>query len=269
MMMMRNPHLSFHSPGSVLRGDVSLSFTSEKGAALILPYEAQREDVINEEPFRIHMANNSRKWIKFAETECQLRKGICLTLVTGCDLTRQWATATHVRNKGQISLGGGGGGASVANAHFSLSTGWSRDQSMNTRWGPSEGQEEIGARTEPLARNQCVFLRGFCAKNRFFGPKILKAAAGYHDPGKHGPEGEEAGALYDDITMESLSPPIQVGPLTFRYLEDINFCQQDGSLIMVLLDYMLEVVTKASFSFGSVFMLLYSVELQRRGRDRT
>jgi hypothetical protein len=55
------------------------------------------------------------------------------------------------------------------------------------------------------------------------GPKVLKAGAGYDDPGKHGPEEEEAEGLLADVTVESLSPPTQVSPSTFRYLIDNNF----------------------------------------------
>ncbi|KAF8816224.1 hypothetical protein BYT27DRAFT_7077737 [Phlegmacium glaucopus] len=210
------------SPGSVLHGETSLTFTNEKGAALILPYQAQREDAINNWPFKRHMLSNYRHWSNFAETTCELERGTRLILVTGCDLTLQWATATYCRNNREIALAGGGGVASVADAHFSLSAGWRVNQPMNTRQGPPQVQEESG----PLMNNQCVFLRGFYIKDRFlFGPKVLKAGAGYHDPGKHGPEEEGVEGLLtdEDITVESLSP------LT-----------QHESLIMVLLDYMLE-----------------------------
>jgi hypothetical protein len=220
--MAGNPYLSFHSPGSVLHGETFLSFTDEKGAALILPYKAQREDAVNSWPFKRHMLNNYRKWANFAETTCQLEKGTRLVLVTGCDLTRQWATATYFRNNRELTLGGGGGVASVASAHFSLSAGWRINQAINTRQGPPEDQEV----DEPLGDNQCVFLRGFYVKERFLlGPKILKAGAGYHDLGERKPEeGEGKGWLADeDITMESFSPPTQVSRLTSRYLMDDNF----------------------------------------------
>jgi hypothetical protein len=52
----------------------------------------------------------------------------------------------------------------------------------------------------------------------------MKAGAGYHDPGKHGPEEERAEGVLadDDVTVESLLPSTQVSPLTFIYLIDGN-----------------------------------------------
>jgi len=81
--------------------------------------------------------------------------------------------------------------------------------------------------SEILDHNQCVFLRGFYVKDRIFHSGVkLKAAAGYHDPGKHGPEEEGAGVLADDegVTVESLSPSTHVSllALTFRQLIDNN-----------------------------------------------
>lgn len=210
----RDPHLSFHSTGSVLHGETSLTFNDEKGAALILPYQAQREDVVNPWPFKKYMLDNYRSWTEFVETTCQLEKGTRLVLVTGCDLTRQWATATYFRNNREIALGVGGGVASVASANFSLSTGWAMNQAVNTRQGPPQ-YREVG---EP-SDNQCVFLRGFYIKDRFlFGPKVLKAGAGYHDLGGPDPEEDvERGLLAsEDLIVESFPPPTQVGSLAFK-----------------------------------------------------
>lgn len=112
--------------------------------------------------------------------------------------------------------------ASVASAHFSLNAGWRINQAINTRQGPPEDQDvgEIA-----LGDNQCVFLRGFYVKERFlFGPKVLKAGAGYHDLGEHGSEGEGGKGLLasEDITMESFSPPTQVSLFDIQILLDDN-----------------------------------------------
>jgi hypothetical protein len=169
------------------------------------------------------MLDNYRNWTDFTETTCQLEKGTCLVLITGCDLTRQWATATYFRNNREIGLGGGGGVASVASAHFSLSAGWRINQAINTRQGPPEDQD-VGEMA--LGDNQCVFLRGFYVKERFlFGPKVLKAGAGYHDLGEHGSEGEGGKGLLasEDVTMESFSPSTQVSLFDIQILLNDNF----------------------------------------------
>ena len=48
----------------------------------------------------------------------------------------------------------------------------------------------------------------------------MKAGAGYDDPGKYGPEEEEAEGLLadEDVTVESLLPSNQVSPLIFIYI---------------------------------------------------
>ena len=77
-----------------------------------------------------------------------------------------------------------------------------------------------------LGNIQCVFLRGFYVKERFlFGPKVLKAGAGYHDLGEHSSEGEGGMGLLasEDITMESFSPPTQVSLFDIQILMDDNF----------------------------------------------
>ena len=121
--------------------------------------------------------------------------------------------------------------APVAVAKFSLSAGWRTTQAMNTRRGPPhaidqqprQDNEETQNHNETLLNNQCVFLRGLYIKDRWL-PRVMKAGAGYHDPGKHGPEEEGEAVLADeDVIVESLLPSSQVSPLTFRYLIDGNF----------------------------------------------
>jgi len=180
-----------------------LSFINEKGAALILPYEAQREDILHKWAFEKHMLANYRKWNQFAEAECQLRKGTCLILVTGCDLTRQWATATYCNNNREINTTLGAQVVSLAEAHFSLSAGWRRNQAMNTRQGPPQDSYQQPHEYQEEMRNlskttKYVFLHGFYIKNQLWGLKVLKAGAGYHNPGQHGPEEEGAEGLLAD-----------------------------------------------------------------------
>jgi hypothetical protein len=54
----------------------------------------------------------------------------------------------------------------------------------------------------------------------------MKAGAGYHDPGKHGPEEEGAEGVLaeDDVTVESLLSSTQVSQMTLGYLIDDNYC---------------------------------------------
>ena len=156
------------------------------------------------------MLGHYREWHTFAETECQQVdiKPCDLILVSGCDMTRQWATATYIRHNREMSAALRAQVAPVAEAKFSLSAGWRTTQPVRTREGPD---------SETLVNNQCIFLRGFYVKERLLGRQVreLKAGAGYHDPGKYGPEEEGAeGVLADEgVVVEELLPSTQVSPL--------------------------------------------------------
>ena len=107
----------------------SLSFTNEKGAALILPSEACREDTMNRKFFKDHMLKPYREWYTFALTECHRDIELCdLILVTGCDLTRQWAMATYFSRNREISAALAAQAAPLAVANFSLSAGRGGEQ---------------------------------------------------------------------------------------------------------------------------------------------
>jgi len=228
--MVQDTRLSptFHpSAGSVLHGESSLSFTNEKGAALILPYEARREDTLYDELFKKHMLKQYLKWYTFALTECHRNIKLSdLLLVTGCDMTRQWATATYFRHNREMSATVGAQVAPIAEANFSLSTGWRATQAVNTRQGPPQALHQQthsdyeGTRndSETLVDNQCVFLRGFYVKDRLWGTQVMKAGADYHDPGKCGreEEGGEGVLPEESVTVEALLPSTQVSSLKLR-----------------------------------------------------
>ena len=109
--------------------------------------------------------------------------------------------AAYIHNRDRI---GGGLSAQLGPlpvAIFSVSRGWRQDRPMSTRQGPSQALPGD-------VINQCIFVRGICVKKRLFlWPRVMTAAAGYHDPGKHGPEEEEAEGL---LSVEGASSESQV-----------------------------------------------------------
>lgn len=156
-----------------------------------------------------------RQWYHFALMD--LRRDIKLEdliLVTGCVLTRKWTTATYLSSTRTVNAAFGAQVAPVAEFTFSLSAGWRTSSAITTRPGPYH-PPSLQDHEETLANNQCVFLRGFSVKDRFM-RKTLKAAAGYHDPGTHGPEEEGAEGVLsnEDVTVESLSLSPSVNPST-------------------------------------------------------
>ena len=108
-----------HNAELVLNRESSLTFTNQKGAALILPYEACREDTLYNKLFKKHMLEHYRQWYNFALTECYRNIKLDLFLVSGCDMTRQWATATYdFRHNREMSAALGAQVAPVAQAKF-------------------------------------------------------------------------------------------------------------------------------------------------------
>ena len=94
---------------------------------------------MNRKFFKDHMLKPYREWYTFALTECHRDIELCdLILVTGCDLTRQWAMATYFSRNREISAALAAQAAPVAVANFSLSAGWRTTQTMNTRRGPPQ-----------------------------------------------------------------------------------------------------------------------------------
>ncbi|KIM42735.1 hypothetical protein M413DRAFT_26736 [Hebeloma cylindrosporum] len=158
--------------GSVLTGEAPLSFNREEGAALILPYHAFREDTLYDNWFREHMLSRYKDWHNFASRACQRNIKPCdLVLVTGCDLTSHWATATYVKRDQGIDASLGADVAPVANATFSLTGGWTASPEIDTRQGPSpfqnyEGRGSQNKKREQREYTQCVFLRGISVKER-------------------------------------------------------------------------------------------------------
>ena len=212
-------HLSFRSVASVLRGDFSLSFTKEKGAALILPSQAIREDTLYVKAFQTHMVTYHRDWYRFAVEDCRRQINLCdLILVTGCDLTSQWTIATYFATHRGTSAALGAQVAPLASAGFSISAGRTALEGMHTRGGPPEALDnqanDEGSQNESdtLDNNQCVFVRGLSIKERLWGPKVIKAGAGYHDPGRYGPEEEGAAGVLGGEDSST-----QVSPLTIAY----------------------------------------------------
>lgn len=145
------------------------------------------------------MLKNYRSWVHFARD--RLGRDITVkdvVLVTGRDLTNQWATATFVerhRDAGISFQVGDGFGSIIGGAGLTLWGSWSSNLLVPHRCGPQrvkppgEGDTSenaiarIHGGPEGLAPpsskyNQCVFIRGFRIRERTrFLPKVIKAAA--------------------------------------------------------------------------------------------
>jgi len=126
------------------------SCTCEKGAILVLPDGAFREDLRRLEKFRHAAEHNAMAWYGHARN-CGLNPE-SLYLVTGCVKTSSWGVASISNASEERSACLKFTAASVAQASASYSYSWETYSPADVRNGPKPASE---------VKNQCVFLRGF------------------------------------------------------------------------------------------------------------
>ncbi|KDQ54309.1 hypothetical protein JAAARDRAFT_135733, partial [Jaapia argillacea MUCL 33604] len=211
------------SASASAHAELTFSCTKEKGAVLVLPDSAHREDAFYPKMFKDHMLKHYRSWYEFAVHQCGCEIKVSdLVLVTGCHMTTKWAMAafsnSDVRASGSFGAGIPGG----VSAKFSLSGGWSTSRFVHHHSGPQPsflGTKAQGSSnpdgSEEDDRNQCVFLRGYrVMERRFLGPKVIEAAADPQNLGHEGPEqGDtavpcEGGETEDEIMPLSEIPKV-------------------------------------------------------------
>jgi len=138
---------------------------SGQGALLHLPHDGQRLDVIRTKVFEDYIRDNVVTWFNWAQKKgLPVERMEDLILVTGCTLATSWAAAAF------------DGHAEIALAIHSIKNG---GESFN--WSKTQGPViHHNSRFDPirsLARDQCVYIRGFRAKRVFFWTRSIRAAA--------------------------------------------------------------------------------------------
>ncbi|EJD01902.1 uncharacterized protein FOMMEDRAFT_29043 [Fomitiporia mediterranea MF3/22] len=175
---------------------IKFSTSNQQGAALVIRHPAYREDVLQETALEACLLKNYNSWLVFIRDDLERRITLRdIVLVTGCDLTADWATAVFVEKSTQCEV------EFKACDPASLTTGsvgfwgtWQSSVNVPHRCGPCPVQPPSTPSTrhtiEPVQQlntdpllvepnyNQCIFLRGFRVQDRrVLSPKIIKAAA--------------------------------------------------------------------------------------------
>jgi len=177
-------------PGS----GISLQLTGDQGAALLTKHSTYSEDVQRGGKFEVYAKEHYDSWVAFAR-ECGHPTDIRPVLVTGVDLTRDFAMMSYSND-----------GDDPVMAEFTISIPgpgvtspwgtWRKPGAVYTNCGPQSRRppsiiqivdlEPPGnghAETSPDVYRQCVFVRYYTVRKRLGIPRIIKAAAGPHDPG--------------------------------------------------------------------------------------
>lgn len=162
------------------------------GAVLVLKQPATRQDALPCKRLADYIRRYHTSWLEFANDRHQ--RGIeasDLILVSGHDVTSEWALAAFTEAQRGASIFFRGGYSALAGGGLSLAGTWDSVMSAQHRSGPpnmpSPRPSSIlstisawkgGDVPIPVKQDQCVFMRGYKIRpRRLFAPKVLEAAA--------------------------------------------------------------------------------------------
>ena len=178
-------------PGS----SFSFELVQKKGAALVTKCLTFREDIDLEAAFEEYTKHHYRSWVSFAR-EKRLGNDIKPVIVTGVDMTKDFAMMAYSNNGTRLSSKFTISAPLAGSSSVTVWGKWDAQGLVHTNCGPylstpppppdtPEPQRvDISSREIPKQYNQCVFVRYYTIRWRaFLFPKVIKAAAGPHDPG--------------------------------------------------------------------------------------
>ncbi|KAF8528479.1 hypothetical protein BU17DRAFT_38248 [Hysterangium stoloniferum] len=193
--------------GSTIRFESSAS----KGAILVTNQKTFRADAIRLRGFARYAVKHVDSWLSFAIQDDRDVKLEDMILVTGYDMTSEYAMAAFHDTESTVALEFQAG-LTASSASASVWGLWRSSNSVHHNCGPQarippsqmthaqslvigeplEGPQsrDLFDNFPPNGYNQCVFIRGFRVKKRIGIPRVLKAAAGPHDLGSGDPPDE-------------------------------------------------------------------------------
>ena len=199
----------------MLEPGVSISFqhTEKEGAALVTRHLTYRGDVQREAIFKAYTKRHYDSWVMFARDTGHGDDDIKLVLVTGVDMTRDFAMMAYSNNGSSLRSEFTISAPMAASASASVWGTWRTEGLVHTNCGPQlccppsstqiadpTSSSSSDTETVPGEYNQCVFVRYFTMRKRaLMFPTVIRAAAGPHDlgPGGYGDE-ESTGEVQSD-----------------------------------------------------------------------
>ena len=174
---------------------MSFRLTEGRGAALVTNYPTYREDIRQAGTFEKYTKEHHASWVAFARETGH--GDVNPILVTGVDRTRDFALLCYSTNRDDLRCEFKRPAPGVASGQGT----WRKSGSIYTNHGPQlrrppSSSPSSNDRTERPSDedeyNQCIFVRYFTVRKKFGIVRVIKAAAGPHDPGKRGRDGERS-----------------------------------------------------------------------------
>ena len=174
---------------------MSFRLTEGRGAALVTNYPTYREDIRQAGTFEKYTKEHHASWVAFARETGH--GDVNPILVTGVDRTRDFALLCYSTNRDDLRCEFKRSAPSVASGRGT----WRKTGSIYTNHGPQlrrppssppSGNNRTERRSDEDEYNQCIFVRYFTVRKKFGVFRVIKAAAGPHDPGKRGRDGERS-----------------------------------------------------------------------------
>ena len=178
---------------------ITFELTNKQGAALVTKHPTYREHIERERRFENYIKRHYESWVEFAR-EQDYPEDVRPILVTGVDLTREFATVAYSGNEGRMECKFS---AALSTASGSTWGSWDTPPVLvHTNCGPHPSRQSHSSTERPAPEseipdeyNQCVFICYYTILKRLFFPAVLKAGAGPHQlpKGNHGDDdlGEE------------------------------------------------------------------------------
>lgn len=167
-----------------------------QGAALLTKCPIYREDVRRSGAFEKYTKEHHASWVTFARETGH--GDVNPVLVTGIDRTKDFAMLCYSNDTIDLKCDfttSVPGGASVWGTWHKTGLVFTNRGPQSRRPPSTQLMDAILPRNEGVGvvsdgYNQCVFVRYFTVRKRLWVPRVIKGAAGPHNPGTRGSEGE-------------------------------------------------------------------------------
>jgi len=171
---------------------ISFQLSGKQGVALLTKHSTYREDARRVGIFEEYTKEHYASWVVFARDTGY--GDVNPVLVTGVDRTKDFAMLCYSNNSNELECKFTTSALGIPSVWGT----WEKPGFVHTNVGP---QSRLPPSTQPEAPsssgnslpdeyNQCVFIRYLTVRKRFWIPRIMKAAAGPHDLGGRGADGE-------------------------------------------------------------------------------